>query len=131
MTSVFAALALGTSAADAASIDVPSGQSVDLHEVLLDDTPGALWVRFRFVAPQISATTGAVSADVAAADMDYLCTAVALPYIASYDLAPQRIVVSLSDRALAFGMSDPDATQYFELYSADASDPSGCVWEGA
>ena len=33
--------------------DTTSGQAVTLEEVLLDENPGTLWVRFRFLAPEI------------------------------------------------------------------------------
>ncbi len=97
-------------------VEVPSGQGITLNEVLLDDTPGALWVRFRFVAPGISRSGGTVSYDVAAADMDHLCDQVALPYLDAHAIEPARVVISLSDRPVDFGTQDPEATQFFEAY---------------
>ena len=46
---------------------VPSGQTVTLAEVLSDENPGALWVRFRFLAPEIARENGKVAPDEAAA----------------------------------------------------------------
>ncbi|TNJ48243.1 hypothetical protein FGE21_01550 [Phaeobacter sp. B1627] len=103
---------------------VPSGQPVTLAEVLLDDTPGALWARFRFVAPQIA---GAADPGRSAADIDHLCAAVALPYLAHHRVTPERVVISLSDRLLPFGSSVPEATQFFETYRLEAGT---CIWEG-
>ncbi|TDE41214.1 DUF6497 family protein [Antarcticimicrobium sediminis] len=105
-------------------IPVPSGQTVRLHEVLLDDTPGALWGRFRFIAPQIG---HAITPDDSAADMDHLCATVALPYLAQQGLSAARVVISLSDRVVPFGESAPDATQYFEAYRPE---DDRCIWEG-
>ncbi|MGJ8616077.1 MAG: DUF6497 family protein, partial [Sulfitobacter sp.] len=63
----------------------------------------------------------------AAADMFELCATLALPYIAQYELESQIIVVSFADRITEFGVSDPDATQFFEAFR-----PQGdtCIWEG-
>ncbi|MDX2483138.1 MAG: DUF6497 family protein [Pseudodonghicola sp.] len=105
-------------------IPVPSGQPVRLHEVLLDDTPGALWSRFRFIAPQIGSAT---ALDDSAADMDHLCATVALPYLAEQGLSAARVVISLSDRVVPFGETAPDATQYFEAYRPEGD---RCIWEG-
>jgi len=108
----------------AARIKVPSGQPVMLSEVLLDETPGALWARFRFVAPEIGAQ---VSQGASATDIDHLCSRLALPYLAHHELSPERVVISLSDRDLPFGSSAPEATQFFETYRIDGDT---CVWEG-
>lgn len=123
----FAFCALAAAAADA--IAVPSGQTVTLAEVLLDDAPGQpgqTWARFRFLAPQIARGTGTVSYETAAPDMDHLCGAIALPYLAEHGLAPARVVISLSDRMVPFGAQDPAATQYFEAYRPEGA---ACMWE--
>ena len=112
--------------ASAQGVEVPSGQPVTLSEVLLDDGPGEIWLRFRFVAPQISETGGTISYDMAAPDMDHLCQSLALPYMAEYDLTAARIVISLSDRPVEFGESDPAATQFFEAYRPEND---RCIWE--
>lgn len=108
------------------NLQVPSGQPVTLGEVLIDDRPGATWIRFRFVAPQIGNDAGQINYETSSADIDYLCEALVLPYLAQYDLTPARIVISLSDRSVPFGTTDPDATQFFESYSPEKS---RCIWE--
>lgn len=105
---------------------LPSGQSVTLSEVLLDENPGALWVRFRFVAPRIARDGGDIGYDAAGPDMDTLCDEVAVPYLAHHGIAPERVVISLSDRAVPFGAPDPDATQFFEAYHLENG---ACIWE--
>ncbi|WP_254683148.1 MULTISPECIES: DUF6497 family protein [Phaeobacter] len=121
------ALCLGTAGrADAVTFDVPSGQSVDLHEVLLDETTGELWVRFRFLAPQIARDLAAISYEQAAPDMDHLCQTLALTYLQQHQLAPARVVISLSDRAVPFGQADSAATQFFESYRPEGDN---CIWE--
>ena len=110
----------------ATEVPVPSGQAVILREVLLDDAPGELWVRFRFIAPQIARDTGDVSYELAGPDMDYLCNGLALPYLNHHRLQAARVVISLSDRVVTFGQKDADATQFFETYTPD---PAGCIWE--
>jgi len=119
-----AALLIGAGAA--AQVAVPSGQPVDLSEVLIDVEPGETWVRFRFVAPEIAREGGSIGFDTAAADLDQLCQDLALPYLAEYDLDAARVVISLADREVAFGDSAPEATQYFQSYRPEGD---GCVWE--
>ncbi|WP_241525734.1 DUF6497 family protein [Pseudophaeobacter leonis] len=117
-------------------VAVPSGQRVLLSEVLLDESPGALWARFRFVAPEIrrsDAVEAAGGTDAAAMtfersapDMDHLCESLALEYLRQHDLAATMVVISLSDRPVTFGTQDPDATQFFEAYRPDGD---SCIWE--
>jgi len=113
-------------APQAQTLAVPSGQDVALHEILLDTDPGALWIWFRFLAPAIARLGGTVSPDLAGPDMDHLCADFAAPYVAQNGLSPDRVVISLSDRALAFGDPDPAATQFFELYRLENA---RCIWE--
>ena len=107
-------------------IEVPSGQEVTLAEVRLDDLAGEPWVRFRFIAPGISRVNGRISHDVAAIDMEALCNGHALAYLDATGTEAARIVISMSDRALEFGASDPDATQFFETYRREND---RCIWE--
>lgn len=108
-------------------LPVPSGQPVHLSDVLLDNNPGELWVRFRFIAPKIGSTVGRIGYDVAAADMEHLCQTLAVAYVSKHELDPARVVISLSDRPIEFGRSTPDATQFFEAYRLEQSQ---CIWEG-
>jgi len=107
-------------------IDTPSGQPVTLSEILLDENPGELWVRFRFLAPHIARDAEAVAPEIAALDMQALCDGMAVPYLMENAIEPARIVVSFSDREVPFGQTDPDATQFFELFSLKNS---ACIWE--
>ena len=121
------ALALGAgSTAAEAQFPTPSGQEVTLAEVLLDENPGALWVRFRFVAPDIAPNEGGIDAEMAGGDMQHLCDEIAMPYLIQHDITPVRIVISLSERVIPFGQSAADATQYFELFSPE---DGVCIWE--
>jgi hypothetical protein len=114
-------------------VTVPSGQQVLLSEVLLDDTPGALWARFRFVAPGISRLNADAEGDEggmdfasSAADMEHLCDSLAMDYLREHDLSPSMVVISFSDRPVEFGTPDPEATQFFEAYRPDEG---RCIWE--
>lgn len=117
-------------------VTVPSGQRVLLSEVLLDNDPGALWARFRFVAPEIrrsdagetgsAAEASTMTFERSAADMDHLCESLALEYLRQHDLAATMVVISLSDRPVTFGTQDPEATQFFEAYRPDGDT---CIWE--
>ncbi|MCL6283173.1 DUF6497 family protein [Ruegeria sp. 2012CJ41-6] len=118
-------LLTGPALADA-RIPVPSGQPVELLDVLLDTNPGALWLRFRFMAPTIGETAEQVGYDAAIDDMEFLCNKLVVPYVGKHELDPARIVISLSDRSVEFGRSDPKATQYFETYRLEGA---RCIWE--
>ncbi|AVO39592.1 acetolactate synthase [Pukyongiella litopenaei] len=108
-------------------VAVPSGQQVTLTQVLIEEqSTGGPLARFRFLAPRIAESGGDIAPDQAAADMDHLCKALVLPYLAQYALEPDRVVISLSDREVPFGKSVPEATQFFEAYRPG---PQGCVWE--
>ncbi|WP_372573690.1 DUF6497 family protein [Ruegeria jejuensis] len=115
----------GTVQADA-RIPVPSGQPVELQDVLLDKNPGALWLRFRFMAPAIGKTEERIGYEVAAQDMEFLCNQVVVPYVGKHELDPARIVISMADRNVEFGQSDPKATQFFETYRLE---DARCIWE--
>ena len=108
-------------------LPVPSGQPVTLNDVLLDNNPGELWLRFRFIAPKIGDSIGRIGYDVATVDMEHLCQTLAIPYVEHHKLTPARVVISLSDRPVEFGDASTDATQYFEAYRLEHS---ACIWEG-
>ena len=118
-------------------VSVPSGQRVLLSEVLLDDSPGALWARFRFVAPEISRQSdaaydaaavggGRMDYERSAADMEHLCGSVVLDYLREHALSPSMVVISFSDRPVEFGFQDAEATQFFEAYRLEKD---RCIWE--
>ena len=48
------------------------------------------------------------------------------PYLLAEAIAPERIVISFSDRVVPFGQADKDATQVFELFSFS---DGACAWE--
>lgn len=112
---------------DGRAIVTPSGQTVTLAEVVwAAPGPEGLTTRFRFVAPAIAVEGGTVGFDAAAEDMLWLCQTFALPRIALTGPVPAQIVISLSDRDVAFGQAAPEATQFFEAYSIE---DGVCVWQ--
>ena len=106
--------------------DVPSGQVVALHEVLIDEVNTQSWLRFRFVAPQIARTDGDITYAQAAPDMEHLCQSTALPYMIEYDLSADMIIISLSDQITEFGATNPEATQFFDAFRVENET---CIWE--
>ncbi|WP_306005826.1 DUF6497 family protein [Aquicoccus porphyridii] len=106
---------------------LPSGLDAELHEMFLDVKPDGLltYARFRFIAPDIA---GADAPDFSEriGDMEFLCDSYAMPHVAATPEPVDRIVISLSDRAVAFGQPDPDATQFFEAFSIENG---ACIWE--
>lgn len=118
------ALTSGVAMADG----LPSGLRPELREVLVEEISGENWVRFRFVLPELSPTVPAQkSFEDVMADFEPLCAKTALPYIAEYDLAADKVMISLADRLVDFGVADPDAVQFFELFRIENS---VCIWEG-
>jgi len=109
-----------------AAQDMPSGQSVTLHEVLVDTVNGENWLRFRFIAPSINKDVGGLAYDSAFEDIEHLCTEIAVPYIAKYDLKSDLVVVSMADQKTKFGETNPDATQFFEAFRVQNDI---CIWE--
>lgn len=115
-------------AAEGAGIDLPSGRVVSFHDVIWGEPgPAGLTVRFRFLDPALADETDNLDFFGAEDDMRFLCETYALERIASTGPQPAQIVISIADRAVAFGEVDPDATQLFEAYSRDGT---ACIWEG-
>ncbi len=123
MSSEFADVTMG----DGTVFAVPSGQAVTLQDIIWNSMgPDGPLARFRFLAPAIARDGGTVDFDAAAADLAHLCQNVALPELAQRGGMPVRVAVSMGDRAVVFGESDPEATQYFEMFQIDGDT---CVWE--
>lgn len=117
----------GTVASAQETIAVPSGQPVTLVETVWGEPgPDGLTLRFHFLAPEISFSGGTVGFEAAAADMQFLCDTYALGRLPSTGPTVQQVVISLSDRPVPFGQSDPEATQFFEAYRVDSG---ACIWE--
>ena len=106
---------------------VPSGQSLSLMEIRSDVMGAETWLRFRFLAPAIARDTGAVDFQTAEADMAHLCATVAVPHVAQTGTSAERVVISLSDRPVDFGVSDAEATQFFDAFRIEND---RCIWEG-
>lgn len=108
----------------AEEIVTPSGMAVTwLETVHGAPGPEGLTARFRFLAPAIA---GEVDFDTAAADMHWLCESFALPRLSVLGPQPAQVVISLSDRDLPFGQTDPEAVQFFEAYRPEGE---ACIWE--
>ncbi len=107
---------------DGAPIVVPSGQSVTLQDVIWNSVgPQGPVARFRFVAPSIARAAGSLSADQVTADLLHLCENVVLNTLAQKGALPPNVMVSMADRAVPFGETVPDATQFFESYRIDGN----------
>lgn len=108
-------------------IDVPSGQVITLQDVVWNAPgPAGLTLRFRFIAPGIAANGGTVTFEMASADMAWLCQNYAIPRLPNPGPQPSQIVISLSEKAVPFGDSTPDVTQFFEAYTLKDGQ---CVWD--
>jgi hypothetical protein len=122
----FVGLAIVGFASSSAAQDVPSGQSITLHEVLIDAVDNQSWLRFRFIAPRIARVGGDITYGDAAADMEHLCASVAVPYMSEYELQSDLVVISLSDQETEFGTPNQDATQFLDAFRVKNMT---CIWE--
>jgi|LauGreSuBDMM15SN_2_FD.fasta_scaffold32996_1 hypothetical protein len=105
-----------------AVIAVPSGQAVTLLDIIWNSIgPEGPAPRFRFVAPAIAKLSGSVSYEVTEADLVALCQSYVIGKLAEKGVAAPFVLVSFADRAVEFGVSDPEATQYFEVFSINGS----------
>lgn len=110
-------------------IQVPSGQEVTFLDVIEGEEGAAgTAIRFRFLAPRIARKKGDVEFMQAEEDMAVLCQDYALPHMMDIGAdMPAQIIIVLSDRAVEYGVADPDATQFFEAYRPE---DGMCIWEG-
>ena len=130
-TRTFAALqgcllaSVATAAGQEEAPAVPSGLSIQLQEYFVEPQPdGALWARFRFVAPALAE---GVSFAKVEQDFPSLCSQVALPRLSQTGQAVDQVVISLASQPVAFGVADADIIQFFEAYRIE----NGlCIWEG-
>ncbi|KIN71624.1 DUF6497 family protein [Sulfitobacter guttiformis] len=121
-----ALVALLLSAGPLAAQDVPSGQQLTLHEVLVDQQDQVHYLRFRYIAPQIAAGAGQVGFDTSGDDMLHLCETFVLPYMVEYELSADKVVITFMDRITEFGVPDRDAVQYFEAFKTENGI---CMWD--
>lgn len=105
-------------------LTVPSGQTVEFFETVMDRPAMGLTARFRFVAPDLAQVIETLSYEELEADLAYLCDSYALPRLG--EPVPSMIVISLSDAPVEFGTPAPDVTQVFEAYRPTES---RCEWE--
>lgn len=123
--SVFVALfgAATTAAGQEGAPTVPSGLDLSLQEVILENLPdGKIQARYRYLAPDLADA----GYDRVAGDFPALCDQYALPELTDQGHDVAHIILSMSDRPVVFGDSDPEAVQFFEAFSiTDAT----CVWE--
>lgn len=118
-----AGLCLGSSAL-AQTITLPSGQTVALIDVIVEDAPPV--ARFRFLAPAIDPAGDGLTYDRVRDDFVVLCDAYAVPAMVEAGVTVPEVVVSMSDRVVEFGVASPNATQYFEPFSVQNG---RCIWE--
>ena len=101
----------------------PSGQPLVLWEVVWERVEGAgTQAVLRFIAPGIARDGGAVGAEAAMADLDWLCRTHGVPLSGLPAARSDAVVVTLMDRPVPRGATDPAATQYFQAYNVEGGD---------
>ncbi|MEE4188798.1 MAG: DUF6497 family protein, partial [Roseobacter sp.] len=103
----------------------PVLEALELFEVLVDQVGNEDWLRFRFLAPGIDKGADGLPFAEVQAVFERLCVEVAIPYLAEYGLSADVIVVTLLDRPVVFGTTDPDATQLIEAFRFKGQE---CAW---
>jgi hypothetical protein len=111
-------------AAGAQDLTAPSGQVVSLFDVVLE--PENDMARFRFLAPELGPDNGARTFESVEVDFKWLCEMTVLPALVANDWHVDHVVISMSDKEVAFGATVPDVIQYFEGYRLNAGT---CEWE--
>lgn len=107
-----------------AELALPSGMDADLLEGFVEIQPdGERWARFRFVMP---ALTEGADFDSVQNDFAVLCDEAALPMLKAAEEEVSRVVLSLMDKPLEFGQSDPETMQFFEVFTIR---DGRCIWE--
>lgn len=107
-------------------VAVPSGMEVTFHDVVREEPVGTGPIyRFRFVAPEIGGDSPRAHSDVSG-DMDRLCQDYALPRLSEVRPQPSRVLISLMEVPVEFGVASPEIAQYFEAYSIGGD---RCIWE--
>ncbi|MEM8850980.1 MAG: DUF6497 family protein [Pseudomonadota bacterium] len=115
MRAVWVVLALAAAPAEAET--VPSGQPIVLWQVLWERVEGqGTQAVLRFIAPQIAREGGAVGFDAAQGDMDWLCATHGLAVSDLPTAQSDSVVITLMDRPVPRGASDPQVTQFFGTY---------------
>lgn len=104
-------------------IDLPSGQSVTLHDTIDEQHGGETWLILRYVAPEIG--TGLKQA-AAAADLDHLCATEGLEQARGRANPVDQIVITLMEEPVPRGVAAPDTIQYFGGYRLNSG---ACIWE--
>ena len=118
LASFLASLALtGAGFAVAEPIEMPSGLSGYLHEVIADES--AAIFRFRFVAPEFSK---AGELENVAADLEQLNAENSIPE----ESEGAQIIISLADQPSEFGVAAPNVIQVFEAFRSESG---RCIWE--
>lgn len=111
-----------------AELAVPSGQDITLHELFLENQEtGEVWFRLRYLTPEIARDAGSRTYSDVEPDFLHLCESEALPKLDEALLTADMIVISMMDRVVEFGATDPDATQFFEAFRRE---DARCIWEG-
>ena len=99
-------------------------EDLDLGEVFV--VPGT--EEAADIAPALPADPDILLQDPVHADIVWLCENWVLPRLAEPAPLPAQIIISISDRPVAFGTVAPDAVQLFEAFSP-SEDRKTCIWE--
>lgn len=105
---------------------MPSGLEVTYHDSILEQqVDGQVWLTLRFVSPHIGRDEGELGYEQVATDIDALCEMEGLRAAAETGGVDQ-VLITLMDRSIERGVTDPDATMFIGAYQPTEG---GCVWQ--
>lgn len=125
---IFCVLALGmfAPAAMAGPGPLPSGQEVSFFDQVAEtQNDGETWLILRYLAPRIAREGGDLSYADVSEDLDLLCDIDGIKTAKELGGIDQ-IVITLMDRPMERGASDPDATMFIGAYLPGEE---GCIWQ--
>ena len=130
MKTLLCGVAIATSLAAPLCADdsLPLASGIDvafLDQILEQQAGGETWLTLRYVAPRIGFDAGEKGYEEIAGDLDQLCNTQGLSAAADVGGVDQ-VVITLMDRPVARGESDPDATMFMGAY---VPTKGGCVWQ--
>lgn len=105
---------------------LPSGlDAAPFDQIVEQQAGGETWLILRFLSPRIGLDAGKLGYEDVAGDLDLLCETHGLGAAKQVGEIDQ-LVITLMDRPVARGDSDPEATMFMGAY---VPTEGGCVWQ--
>jgi hypothetical protein len=108
------------------SVPLDSGiEAMFFDQIVEPQAGGETWLILRYLAPEIGFDAGEKGYEDIAGDLDQLCNNYGLS-AAEAAGGIDQVMITLMDRPVVRGDSDPEATMFMAAYRPTEG---GCVWE--